>query len=177
MGTAHRGFVSLMAATLAVFVFALPAAAQDDEYVVEEGEADCPETLTQGADSSCSADGFEPGSEVAVEVLSDAFTITDTVTANDAGEVAFTFEVPCTAMQGDEGTITFTGPDGDGPGTREASTSFTVGGEVAACPEGLPTTGAFVTNGLLIAAAALILGIGFVVVARRRREGEHVEQS
>lgn len=167
-------FVAGMTATLLTMVLlALPAAAQD--YPGDEAEATGPGTVTQGEDVTFVGEGFEPGTEVLAEVLirsaeGEDFAHAETLTADAEGRVAFTFGIPCTVMQGDQGTVTFTGDSGT------ASEDFVVGGEAAACPGGLPTTGSNITNGLLIVTAVVILGAGLVVASRRRGD-EHVEQS
>ncbi|MDX1620233.1 MAG: LPXTG cell wall anchor domain-containing protein [Nitriliruptorales bacterium] len=180
MGASRRIFSGLLASLLALFMVASPAAAQED-YPPPEGSASGPAEVTQGEDATFTGEGFGADTEVEAEVNIDSeegetFVLNETLTADAQGTVTLTFEVPCTVMSGDSGTVTFTGQDENGQ-SLTVSESFTVGGEAAGCPTGLPTTGSNITNGLLIAAAALILGIGFVLVARRRREGEHVEQS
>lgn len=168
-----RVVAGVAATLLTVFLLALPAAAQD--YPGDEAEATGPGTVTQGEDVTFIGEGFEPGAEVLAEVLirsaeGEDFAHAETLTADAEGTVAFTFQIPCTVMQGDQGTVTFTGDSGT------ASEDFVVGGEAAACPGGLPTTGTNVTNGLLIVAAVIILGAGLVAVSRRR-SSEHAEQS
>lgn len=173
MRASVRFVAGVVASLMTVFLLALPAAAQD--YPGDETDASGPDTVTQGEDVTFIGEGFEPGSEVLaeVEIISpegETFVLSETLTADSEGTVTFTFGIPCTVMQGDEGTVTFTGDTGT------TSESFTVGGEAAACPGGLPTTGSNVTNGLLVVVAVVILGAG-LVVAGRRRSDEHAEQS
>ncbi|MDX1620312.1 MAG: LPXTG cell wall anchor domain-containing protein [Nitriliruptorales bacterium] len=177
MRTARRGLALLaIVAMLLVLVAGVAAAQQvesDTSYTPGEeadGQAACPATTVQGRDNTCVAGGFEPGTEVLAEAFIQGEKIAeDTLVANEGGRVRFTFEVPCTALRGQEGEARFTGTDENGE-QLVVSADFTVGGEVPACPEGTATTGINLTNGMTTAAVALIAGALLVGVARRRSD-------
>lgn len=152
------GLVLMGPAAFAQAPYPPGAAARCDDAVVAPGET-----------IRCEARGFAAGAEVIVEVLGNGFSRTLTVTADAEGVASVTVQIPPEANDG-RGTITFTGEGPDGS-QQVASASFVVQTVPAAPADDgpIPTTGANLSNGALLALGVIVLGGSLVYGARRRR--------
>src|SRR5699024_2654861 len=137
--------------------------------------------------------GFEPGESVTATVHSTPFEL-EAVTANESGDVTFTFDVGSDFELGDHYVTLVGATSGEVPAAN-THTDFTVvddtgsatatgasGTADATGPGGadsgnngwLPDTGSTIGPGVLIGALLLILiGSGLALVSRRRRGQQH----
>lgn len=151
------GLIFTGGAALAQAAYPPGASAQCDAAAVAPGD-----TIT------CQAEGFAAGTEVVVEVLGNGFALSTTTTADSEGVASATIQIPEDANDG-EATIAFEGQDASGEFVRVAVASFQVQ-EEAAADGPIPTTGAEVSNGAIIALGVILLGGSLVYGARRRRK-------
>lgn len=186
------GLAALSLAAVAVVGAAVPAGAQNarcastgaggnaNQYAPEgQGQGVSDGTAERGqrisASSGCAR--FAPGRSIAFGVES-VYQQLGTTTSTQFGEATATFTVPSNLENGRH-SVVFTGPSTGGAETT-VRVPFTVvaGTVVGGGPVGssgranaLPLTGSQELVGLSVGGVALIaLGIGTVVVARRRRE-------
>src|SRR5699024_3288189 len=137
--------------------------------------------------------GFEPGESVTATVHSTPFEL-EAVTANESGDVTFTFDVGSDFELGDHNVTLVGATSGEAPAAN-THTDFTVvddtGSATATGASGtadatgtggadsgdngwLPNTGSAIGPGVLIGALLLILlGSGLALVSRRRRGQQH----
>ncbi|MDX1619704.1 MAG: hypothetical protein R3320_01850 [Nitriliruptorales bacterium] len=159
--------------TVASLFAVLPAVGQED-YPPVDGPASGPDTVSRGGEATFEGEGFEPDATVAAEVRIDSaegqpFVRSETLGADGDGAVVFSFEVPCSVVPGDTGTVLLEGQTADGQ-TLTLSADFAVDEETAGCAD--PASGASdgfdLTVLLWILAAILLLGSAVVLVSRRR---------
>lgn len=179
--------VAMMVATAAPAAAQYPPPPSDDEAVG-------PTSVAPGEEPTFEAAGFEAETTVAVEAFSQAggdgaqeggepLAVADSAEADVEGVVVYALQVPCGTAAG-PATIEFTGPGADGE-VRTVSTEFMIeedpaevctaagDGEDADEDEGgLAATGAAITNGMALAAIALLAGAAFVVAGRKRRSAD-----
>lgn len=157
--TRLRFFVTtaLAAALLLVPTAALAYAPTGDDFV----------TCVAGGDDNveCVAGIFDPNTEVEVVVeFNGAIVLSETLTADADGEVSFDFDVP--TDEDGEATVTLTGTKNGEPFVLSETVAWSEDGEVIA--------NAGMDSGTIvgIAAGAIALGAGVLVLSRRKTSAE-----
>ena len=151
-----------------VLLLSLPAFAQ---YPPPDGGGTTPESsfgcdgVTPGGTATCSVGGWQPGSDVSVEVTADDTVVfSDSITADGNGFISYSFEVPEGA---DQVGVLHAGVLADGtPGTFSTTVTATAPAAEEPAAGGLPSTGEMVS--VLLVAAVLALGLGTLAVRRGR---------
>lgn len=142
-----------LAALLAIPVSASAYAPGADDFI------ECVLSGERGVD--CIGGFFDPGTDVDVLVETNPVLLDTTVTANEDGEVAFSFTVPDDI--GDATIqVTLTGTQNGAQLVLVDDVALVSDGEV------LPITGASSLGLVAMAIAALVIGGGILLVARRR---------